>query len=203
MWIFLRAILPIFDLWIRIIMILMTISLKKSRRSLGRIPKIWGPSIAYLIWFWTVGSGRLSPLQSWVELNARISPVARLQSLYAAVVWFCCPALDKISDERLQKCWSDLFSRLWHQISKIFIDKQQLLDEITSDPRYELLYLKRWFMCDYRENTSSPAENCHNLKKIMLFVSEIRSYHNYKPLKIVFICFKISFQLRGKSTFRK
>lgn len=26
---------------------------------------------------------------------------------------------------------------------KIVIDAQQLLDEITSDPRYELLYLKR------------------------------------------------------------
>ena len=49
------------------------------------------------------------------------------------------PALDQISDERLQNCWSDLFSRRRHQISKIIIDAQLLLDEITSDPRYEVI----------------------------------------------------------------
>jgi len=49
------------------------------------------------------------------------------------------PALDQISDERLQNCWSDLFSRRRHQISKIVIDAQLLLDEITSDPRYEVI----------------------------------------------------------------
>ena len=47
-------------------------------------------------------------------------------------------------------------------------------------------------MRDYHENASSSAENCLNLKKIMLFASEIQSYHNYKPLKIIFLRYKIS-----------